>query len=83
MPLTLVLGPSSLSNDMQTRNPRAFFPYQLTPVERNYDVGNRTLLAVVLALQEWQHWLEGVVHPLIVWTDHKTLSYLRSACRLN
>lgn len=35
--------------------------YQLTPVEENYDVGNRELLAVGLALQEWHHWLEGAV----------------------
>ena len=52
------------------------------PAERNYDVGNQELLAV-LALQEWRHWLEGAVHPFIVWTDHKNLSYLRSARRLN
>ena len=51
--------------------------------ERNYDVGNRELLAVVLALQEWRHWLEGSTFPFIVWTDHKNLSYLCSACRLN
>ena len=50
---------------------------------RNYDVGNRELLAVVLALQEWRHWLEGSTFPFIVWTDHKNLSYLRSARRLN
>lgn len=38
------------------------------------------LLAVVLALEDW---LEGAIHPFIVWTDHKNLSYLRSAKRLN
>ena len=37
----------------------------------------------MLALQEWRHWLEGSTFPFIVWTDHKNLSYLRSACRLN
>lgn len=35
----------------------------LMPAEQNYDPGNLELLAVVLALQEWQHWLEGVAHP--------------------
>lgn len=29
--------------------------HRLTPAERNYDVGNRELLALVLALQEWRH----------------------------
>lgn len=46
-------------------------------------MGNRELLAVVLALQAWRHWQEGAEHPLIVWTDNKILSYLCSARRLN
>lgn len=46
-------------------------------------MGNRKLLAVVLVLQKWRHWLEGASHPFIVWMDHKNLSYLRSAKRLN
>ncbi|CAK6981241.1 uncharacterized protein LOC108874699, partial [Scomber scombrus] len=64
-------------------HPCAFFSRRLSPAERNYDVGNRELLAVVLALQEWRHWLEGAAQPFIVWTDHKNLAYLRSARRLN
>jgi hypothetical protein len=48
----------------------------LTPPERNYDVGNRELLTVKLALEEWRHWLEGAELPFIVWTDHKNLSYI-------
>uniref|UniRef100_A0A8C7WRQ0 Gypsy retrotransposon integrase-like protein 1 n=1 Tax=Oryzias sinensis TaxID=183150 RepID=A0A8C7WRQ0_9TELE len=63
--------------------PCAFFSRKLSPAERNYDVGNRELLAIKLALEEWRHWLEGAHHPFIVWTDHKNLAYLRSAKRLN
>ena len=64
-------------------HPCAFFSHKLDPPERNYDVGNRELLAVVKALEEWRHWLEGAEHPFIVWTDHKNLSYIRTAKRLN
>ena len=46
-------------------------------------MGNRELLAVVLALQEWRHWLEGAEHPFLVWTDHRNLAYLQTARRLN
>uniref|UniRef100_A0A8C5HTM3 Gypsy retrotransposon integrase-like protein 1 n=3 Tax=Gouania willdenowi TaxID=441366 RepID=A0A8C5HTM3_GOUWI len=67
----------------QKLHPCAFFSRRLTPAERNYDVGNRELLAVKLALEEWRHWLEGAEHPFIVWTDHKNLEYIRSARRLN
>ncbi len=63
--------------------PCAFFSRKLSAAERNYDVGNRELLAMKLALEEWRHWLEGTTHPFIVLTDHKNLEYLRSAKRLH
>lgn len=37
----------------QKLHPCAFFSCHLSPAEQNYDVGNRELLALVLALQEW------------------------------
>ena len=46
-------------------------------------MGNRELLAVKLALEEWRHWLEGARHPFTVLTDHKNLEYIREARRLN
>lgn len=64
-------------------HPCAFFSHRLTPSERNYDVGNRELLAVKLALEEWRHWLEGAAVPFLVWTDHKNLEYIRSAKRVS
>ncbi len=64
-------------------HPCAFFPHRLTPSERNYDIGNKELLAVKLALEEWRHWLEGAGVPFLVWTDHKNLEYIRSAKRIN
>ncbi len=64
-------------------HPCAFFSRQLSPAERNYDIGNRELLAIKLALEEWRHWLEGSAQPFLVLTDHKNLQYLRDAKRLN
>ncbi len=59
------------------------FSHHLSPVERNYNIGNRELLAVKLALEEWRHWLQGSGVPFIVWTDHKNLEYIKYAKRLN
>ncbi|KAI2648103.1 Transposon Tf2-8 polyprotein [Labeo rohita] len=64
-------------------HPCAYFSRKLSPAEQNYDVGNRELLAIKLALEEWRHWLEGANHPFEVITDHKNLQYLREAKRLN
>ncbi|KAK3566097.1 hypothetical protein QTP86_025692, partial [Hemibagrus guttatus] len=63
--------------------PCAFFSRKLNPAERNYDIGNRELLAVKLALEEWRHWLEGAKHSFLVLTDHENLEYLRAAKRLH
>ncbi|KAK3557590.1 hypothetical protein QTP70_030520 [Hemibagrus guttatus] len=64
-------------------HPCAFFLRKLNPAEVNYDIGNRELLAIKLALEEWRHWLEGAKHPFTVLTDHKNLEYLRAAKSLN
>ncbi len=64
-------------------HPCAYFSKKLSPAEQNYDVGNRELLAIKLALEEWWHWLEGAQHPFVVITDYKNLQYLQEAKRLN
>ncbi|CAJ1057674.1 uncharacterized protein LOC108874699, partial [Xyrichtys novacula] len=74
---------SQRDSQTQKLHPCAFFSRKLSATEQNYDVGNRELLAVVWALQEWRHWLEGASQPFLIWTDHKNLQYLRSARRLN
>ncbi|KAK3571419.1 hypothetical protein QTP86_012060 [Hemibagrus guttatus] len=44
-------------------HPCAYYSRKLTAAECNYDVGNRELLAIKAALEEWRHWLEGARHP--------------------
>ncbi len=63
--------------------PCAYYSKKLSSAEQNYDIGNRELLAIKLALEEWRHWLEGANHPFVVITNHKNLQYLRDAKRLN
>ncbi|KAK3556934.1 hypothetical protein QTP70_022425, partial [Hemibagrus guttatus] len=41
------------------------------------------LLAIKLALEEWRHWLEEAKHPFFILTDHKHLTYIQHAKRLN
>ncbi|KAL0151898.1 hypothetical protein M9458_052790 [Cirrhinus mrigala] len=64
-------------------HPCAYYSRKLSPAEQNYDIGNRELLAIKLALEEWHHWLEGSTHPFTIIIDHKNLQYLREARRLN
>ncbi|KAI2642436.1 Transposon Tf2-8 polyprotein [Labeo rohita] len=74
---------SQAVGDSSVLHPCAFFSRKLSPAEQNYDIGNRELLAIKLALEEWRHWLEGATHPFTIITDHKNLQYLREARRLN
>ncbi len=64
-------------------HPCTFLSHRLSPTERNYHVGDRELLAVKLALEEWRHWREGTKHPIQVLTYHKNLEYIQQAKRLN
>jgi len=64
-------------------HPVAFLSKSLTAVERNYEIHDKEMLAIIRALEEWRHFLEGAEHPFEVWTDHKNLEYFRSAKKLN
>ncbi|KAL0148816.1 hypothetical protein M9458_055825, partial [Cirrhinus mrigala] len=67
---------SQAAGESSLLHPCAYFSRKLSPPEQNYDVGNRELLAIKLALEEWRHWLEGANHPFTIITDHKNLQYL-------
>jgi len=64
-------------------HPVAFFSKSLSPVERNYEIHDKEMLAIIRALQEWRHFVEGAEHQFEIWTDHKNLEYFMSAKQLN
>ena len=66
-----------------TLHPIAFMSKALTKVERNYQIHDKEMLAIIWALEEWRHFLEGTVEKFEVYTDHKNLSYFRTAQKLN
>lgn len=55
---------------------------KLSLLEQNYDIGDRDLLAIKLALEEWRHWLEGAKHLFEFITLHHNLECLWEARRL-
>lgn len=46
-------------------------------------MGNKELLAIKVALEEWHHWLEGEEHSFLIWRDHKNLEYILAAKQHN
>jgi len=63
--------------------PCAFLSQSLNPAERNYNIYDRELLAVIQALKEWRHYLHGSPYPVKVQTDHKNLTYFKQPQNLN
>ena len=61
----------------------AFLSKTFLETKRNYDVYDRELLAIIRALTEWRHYIQGSTHMTIVFSDHKNLTYFQSAQNLN
>lgn len=55
--------------------PVAYASRSLVEAERNYPVHDKETLAIVWALLEWRHYLEGAKHTIQVLTDHRSLEY--------
>uniref|UniRef100_A0A8C6NPQ6 Gypsy retrotransposon integrase-like protein 1 n=1 Tax=Nothobranchius furzeri TaxID=105023 RepID=A0A8C6NPQ6_NOTFU len=64
-------------------HPCAFFSRKFSPTQQNYGVGDRELLAIKWALEEWRQWLLGTPTPFLIWTDHQNLIHIQTARQLN
>ena len=64
-------------------HPCAYFSCTFSSAQRNYDIYDRELLAVILALEEWCQYLQGTAHPITIITDHKNLSYIKDPRKLS
>jgi hypothetical protein len=65
------------------RHPVSFISKTFSPTERNYEIYDRELLAIIRALDEWRHYIQGSTHTTMVLSDHKNLTYYREAKKLN
>ena len=61
----------------------SFISKTLSPTERNYEIYDQELLAIIQALEEWCHYIQGSAHTTIILSDHKNLMYYREAKKLN
>jgi RNase H-like domain found in reverse transcriptase len=65
------------------RHPVAFLSKTFFETERKYEIYDRELLGIIRALKEWRHYIQGSGHTTIVYSDHKNLTYFRTAQKLN
>jgi len=63
--------------------PVAFLSKSLNKTERNYEIHDKEMLAIVRGLEAWRHLLEEAQYKFEIWTDHKNLEYFMNAQKLN
>ena len=63
-------------------HPVAFHSESMSDAERNYEIYDKEMLAIIRALQAWRHYLEGLPSVFEIQSDHKNLEYWRTAQNL-
>jgi hypothetical protein len=64
-------------------HPIAFLSKTFSETKRKYKIYDRGLLGIIQALKEWKHYIQGSGHMMIVYSDHKNLTYFQTAQKLN
>jgi len=59
--------------------PVVFLSKSLNKTERNYEIHDKEMLAVIRGLENWRHLLEDAKFKFKVWIDHKNLEYFMKA----
>ena len=63
-------------------HPLAFYSRGMAPAKLNYEIYNKELLAIFDAFWQWQNYLEGSIHIVLVLSDHKNLEYFATTKQL-
>ena len=65
------------------RHPIGYYSATLNTAERNYDIYDLELLAIVKALRHWRPLLAGSPHKIKVFSDHMNLRYWREPQKIS
>ena len=65
------------------KHPIAYYSSTLNAAERNYDIYDLELLAIVRSLDNWRPLLAGSPHKIIVHSDHQNLQYWREPQKIS
>jgi hypothetical protein len=64
-------------------HPVAFFSKKYSPVECNYEIYNKELMAIVYTFKQWRLELQSVINTICVLSDYKNLQYFTTTKLLN
>jgi hypothetical protein len=66
-----------------TQHPIAYYSATFTPTERNYNIYEQELLAILKALEHWRPHLAATEVPVLVLTDHANLTFWKNPRKVN
>src|SRR6266404_1358890 len=69
--------------DDNKQHPIGYYSATLIEAERNYDIYDLELLAIIKALCNWRPFLAGSPHIITVHTDHANLQYWRQPHKIS
>jgi hypothetical protein len=58
-------------DDNNVLYPMAYFSNKYSPVECNYEMYDKELMAIVRAFEEWHAALQSIINPIRVLSDYK------------
>jgi len=73
----------SQPDEKGTLHPVAYYSRKLKDPERNYDIHDKELLAMVEALRKWDTYCKTTGPKITILTDHKNLEYWKTKKDLN
>jgi hypothetical protein len=65
------------------KHPIAYYSKTLSTAERNYDVYDLELLAIVNTMDHWRPYLAGSPHKIIIYLDHQNLLYWKEPHKIS
>ena len=71
--LDFALGVYLLQKYQDAQYPVAYYSQKIIPLKLNYNIYNKKLLGIVIALKEWRVFLQGIEELFIVKIDYKNL----------
>ncbi|QRW15537.1 Retrotransposable element Tf2 protein [Rhizoctonia solani] len=76
---------SILSQRQEDRrlHPLGFLSESFKGAKQNYNTHDKELLAIIQSFEYWRIFLEGTLHPITVFTDHRNLEYWKESRTFN
>jgi hypothetical protein len=78
-----VAGMIGQRDDKGRLRPVAFFSRKLHGAELNYPIYDKEFMAIVLSFKAFRHYLQGSMHKVKVYTDHKNIAYFTTTQQLS